>query len=91
MKPKLCLQCLLSALVSMLCFSFRFVQGNEVSKTDPNGEYHRAVSETLTTCDQNIFYSLPHVSCSVAGGFLSDWHSPVVSHWFKTTVCKENC
>ena len=49
----------------MLCFSFRFVQGNEVSKTDPDGEYHRAVSETFTTCDQNISHSLPHVSCSV--------------------------
>ena len=65
-KRKLCLQCLFSALISMLCFSFRFVQGNEVSKTDPDGEYHRAVSETLTTCDQNISHSSrPHVSCSV--------------------------
>ncbi|CAH3191828.1 unnamed protein product [Porites evermanni] len=27
----------------MPCFSFRFVQGNEVSKTDPDGEYYRAV------------------------------------------------
>ena len=49
----------------MLCFSFRFVQGNKVLKTDLDGEYHRAVSETLTTCDQNISHSLPHVSCSV--------------------------
>ena len=49
----------------MLSFGFRFVQGNKVLKTDPDGEYHRAVSETLTTCDQNISHSLPHVSCSV--------------------------
>ena len=46
--------------------------------------------ETLTTCDQNISHSLSHFSCSV-DFCQTAWHSAVVSHWFKATVCKENC
>ena len=31
------------------------------------------------------------VTLQLFSGFLSDWHSAVVFHWFKTTVWKENC